>query len=119
MGSAPDKNTDVAFDSEGFLLHKEAWNEDVARRIAANEGLDDLSEEQMEIISFMRRYYTKYKVFPILNNVCKVVHQPKHCVNEQFINPELAWKIAGLPKQEGFHFITLDGGKSYRMESCC
>ena len=61
-----------------------------------------------------------------LNYVCKHIHQPnKHihqpneCVNEQFVNPEKAWKIAGLPPLDGVHFISLDGGKHYLLQECC
>ena len=118
MGSLSYIGKDIALDSEGFLLSGEDWSEDVAKKIAVKEGLDHLNEEQLEIITSMRAYYFKYKVFPILNNVCKIAHQPKQCVNEQFLNPEIAWKIAGLPKQESFHFISMDG-KTFKMESCC
>ena len=38
----------------------------------------------------------KYDFFPIMRFVCKNVHQSKNCINEEFINPEKAWKIAGL-----------------------
>ena len=55
----------------------------------------------MEIVKFMHSYYKKYHAFPILSYVCKNIHQPKDCVNEKFINPEKAWKIAGLPKLSG------------------
>jgi tRNA 2-thiouridine synthesizing protein E len=116
MGSS--LNNNIHLDKEGYLVDGQDWNEEVAMEIAAREGIDHLNEEQMDIIKFMRQYFHKYKVFPILNNVCKIAHQPKQCVNEQFINPEIAWKVAGLPKQEGFHFISLDG-KTYKMESCC
>jgi TusE/DsrC/DsvC family sulfur relay protein len=109
---------DIGIDDNGFLLDQKDWNEEVAMALASREGFDSLSVEQMEIIKFMREYFLKYKVFPILNNVCRIAHQPKDCVNEQFINPEKAWKIAGLPKQEGVHFVTFDG-KNYTMEPFC
>ncbi len=108
----------IHVDDNGFLSHLDDWDEHVAQELASREGIETLNEEQMEIISFMRSYYLKFKVFPILNQVCKIVHQPRKCVNEQFINPEKAWKIAGLPKQDGIHFITLDG-INYTMEECC
>lgn len=109
---------DIGIDENGYLLDQEDWNEVVARALAFREGFDTLSMEQLDIIRFMREYFLKYKVFPILNNVCRIAHQPKECVNEQFMNPEKAWKIAGLPKQEGVHFVTLDG-KHYFMEPFC
>lgn len=108
----------IETDGDGFLSNLEDWNEDVAQVLASHESIDTLSHEQMEIISFMRNYHLKFKVFPILNQVCKIVHQSRKCVNEQFINPEKAWKIAGLPKLSGIHFITMDG-KNYKMEECC
>jgi len=108
----------VELDENGFLVKLEEWDEDVARSLAAAAGVDGLNEEQLEIITFMRNYYLKFKAFPLLGQVCKIVHQRGKCVNEQFINPEKAWKIAGLPKLDGIHFITLDG-ENYTMEECC
>lgn len=108
----------IRVDENGFLLNQDDWDEDVALTLASLEGFDSLSTEQMEIIRFMRGYFVKYKVFPILNNVCRIAHQPKHCVDEQFINPEKAWKIAGLPKQDGVNFVSMDG-KHYFMEPYC
>ena len=54
-----------------------------------------------------------------LNYVCKHIHQPKECVNEQFVNQEKACKIACLPPLDGVHFTSLDGGKHYLLEECC
>jgi tRNA 2-thiouridine synthesizing protein E len=113
------KGKKIQVDENGYLANQDEWNEEVALALASQEGFDSLSAEQMEIIRFMREYYLKYKAFPILNNVCRITHQPKLCVNEQFINPEKAWKIAGLPKQEGVHFVSLDGGRHYIMEAYC
>jgi len=108
----------IRLDEAGFLADLSDWNEEVAVVLASKEGIDSLSTEQLEIIRFMREYFLKYKVFPILNNVCRITRQPKECVNEQFIDPERVWKIAGLPKQDGVHFVTLDG-KHYFMEPYC
>jgi len=108
----------ILVDENGYLTNQDDWNEEVAMALASQEGLNSLTKEQMDIIRFMREYFLKYKVFPILNNVCRIAHQPKSCVNEQFINPEKAWKIAGLPKQDGIHFVSLDG-EHYFMEPYC
>lgn len=108
----------ILVDEHGYLLNRDDWNEEVALALAAHEGIDTLSREQLDIIRFMREYFLKYKVFPILNHVCRIAHQPKECVSEKFVNPEKAWKIAGLPKQDGVHFISLDG-EHYFMEPYC
>jgi tRNA 2-thiouridine synthesizing protein E len=108
----------IRVDENGYLLDQNDWNEEIAVALASREGIDSLSAEQLDIIRFMREYFIKYRVFPILDNVCRIAHQPKHCVTEQFINPEKAWKIAGLPKQEGVHFVSHDG-KHFFMDPYC
>ncbi len=108
----------IMVDDNGFLANQNDWNEEVALALASQEGFDSLSTEQMEIIRFMREYFLKYKVFPILNNICRIAHQPKKCVDNQFTDPEKAWKIAGLPKQEGVHFISFDG-KHFSLDAYC
>jgi len=92
------KGEKISLDDEGYLLNFNDWNEDVACALAEKEDVEELTKDRMEIIKFMREYYKKYNFFPILNGICKNVHQPKDCVNVQFIDPLKAWKIAGLPK---------------------
>ena len=87
----------VAVDEDGFLVNFEEWNEKIAHTLAEKEGLKTLKEDQLDILKFMRDYYRKYNFFPILRYVCKNVHQPRSCINEKFIDPVQAWKIAGLP----------------------
>jgi tRNA 2-thiouridine synthesizing protein E len=88
----------IKLDDDGYLENFEDWNEKTACGIADQEGVEELSRERMEIIRFMRDYYKQFKSFPVLGSVCKNVHQPKDCVNEDFVDPLKAWKIAGLPK---------------------
>lgn len=105
----------VSIDKDGFLTNLDDWNEEVAQVLAKREGLVELDDNQMEIIKFMRKYYKKFKAFPILNYVCKNVHQPKQCVSEEFVDPMKAWKTAGLPQALHINFETVDG-KHYVLE---
>ncbi|MBI4684336.1 MAG: TusE/DsrC/DsvC family sulfur relay protein [Nitrospirae bacterium] len=88
----------IKLDEEGYLVNFDDWSEKTACGLAENEGIEELSKDRLEIIKFMREYYTKFKAFPILGAVCKNVHKPGDCVNETFMDPLKAWKIAGLPK---------------------
>lgn len=88
----------ISLDDEGYLLNFDDWNEDVACALAEKEGIEELTKEKLDILKFIREYYRKYNFFPILNAICKNVHQPKNCVTEQFMDPIVAWKLAGLPK---------------------
>ncbi|MFT5699001.1 MAG: TusE/DsrC/DsvC family sulfur relay protein [Desulforhopalus sp.] len=108
----------ITLDKDGFMTEPEMWDDCVAQTIAKKEGIDTISHEQQKIIQFMRSYYAKHSHWPILNNVCKHVKQPSRCVYNEFDNPEKAWKIAGLPKFDGVHFVKLDG-VHYIMEDYC
>jgi tRNA 2-thiouridine synthesizing protein E len=114
-----EKGLSFEIDEEGFLTDKEKWNEETAKIIAKHEGIEDLTEEKLVIVKFLRDYYRQFEAFPILNYVCKNTKQPRGCVNEEFINPMKAWKIAGLPKLDGIHFVTVDSGENFIMEECC
>jgi len=89
---------EIKLDDNGYLDEFEKWDEKTACGLAEHEGVEELSKERMEVIKFMREYYKKFNSFPVLNAVCKNVNQPHNCVNEGFIDPVKAWKIAGLPK---------------------
>lgn len=106
----------VELDEHGFLADIREWDESIAAALASHEGLRALTREQMDIILFMRAYFLQYNAFPILRSVCKNLHQPKECVNEQFIDPIKAWKIAGLPNPEVIATGAADeAGKIYRI----
>ncbi len=91
----------VALDDEGYLERFDDWSDAVACTLAEREGLEadcPLSEERLAILRFMRVYYRRFDAFPVLRAVCKSVGQDKECVTEQFPDPIVAWRIAGLPK---------------------
>jgi len=103
-------------DDEGFLKNADDWNVKVAIAIARQQGIKELTEERMKVINFMRDYYKEFNAFPILRAVCKNIHQPRECVNEQFIDPLKAWKIAGLPNPAVIASSSSDSAeKIYRM----
>ena len=90
----------IELDEEGYLVNIDDWNEEVACALAFRAGVSEdcpIPEEKMEIIRFMRAYYKKFRAFPIPRYICKNLHRPKECTYEEFPDPEVAWKIAGLP----------------------
>ena len=120
MTEINEKGRSIRLDADGFLVNSDEWDEETAKILAKREGLEELTADRMEIVRFLRQYYRKFAAFPILNYVCKNINQPRMCVNEQFINPMKAWRIAGLPKPEGVHFVSVDSEhKNYIMEECC
>lgn len=108
----------IQIDDQGYLVNMSDWDEEVAQDLAFYEGIDELTEEKMQIVKFMREYYMEFKAFPILSYVCKHINRERECVEKEFLNPEKAWKIAGLPKLDNIRFTSVDG-KHYHMEECC
>ena len=112
MVTITSENTIGIFDEEGFLEEDSTWNEDVARIIAEREGISCLSGDKLKIINFMRQYYVKHHNFPILGNVCKKTGaHSRDCVALEFVDPMIAWKIAGLPKPPNIFFTSFDKKK--------
>lgn len=98
----------IALDHEGFLCDIKDWSEDVAERLAANEGLI-LSEAHWEVIRCLREFYQEFEVSPAMRPFVKYVglQLGKDKGNSIYLlqlfpgSPaKLAAKIAGLPKPE-------------------
>lgn len=90
----------ISVDDEGYLMNFDDWDETVACALAEKEGIEELTKERMDILKFIRSYYREHHFFPILNAICRNVHQPKECVSEKFMSPLLSWKLAGLPRPD-------------------
>ncbi len=95
-------------DDEGYLSNSAEWNEKIACALAEREGIEELTKDKLDILKFVRQFYKEYNFFPILNAVCKNIHQPKDCISEQFTSPLLTWKLAGLPKPDNLIINVLE-----------
>lgn len=86
------------FDRDGFLKDPNAWSEDLAREIAARDGLGELSDEQWQIVRALRQYWNERGVAPSVAHVCEMCAMDRHCIDRLFNRDERqAWRIAGLP----------------------
>ncbi|MGE5173783.1 MAG: TusE/DsrC/DsvC family sulfur relay protein [Betaproteobacteria bacterium] len=106
------KDKPVTIDDEGYLVNMNDWDESVAQALAEREGSGPLTSDKIEILKFIREYYKRYDFFPILRAVCKNVNKPRDCMNEDFPNPLIAWKLAGLPHPEEPVISLLEAGQS-------
>lgn len=48
-------------DMEGYLFDPDSWDEEVARQLAQQEGLE-LSDEHWAVLDFMRRFYDEHQI---------------------------------------------------------
>jgi tRNA 2-thiouridine synthesizing protein E len=63
--------TPVEVDQEGFLTEPEAWNEEIAREIAAENGIAELTDRHWLVISFMRDTYLESGSAPSIRTLGK------------------------------------------------
>jgi TusE/DsrC/DsvC family sulfur relay protein len=62
---------EVHVDDEGFLTEYDEWNEDLAKVLATNIGID-LSDEHMKVIRFLREDFRAQGETPTLRRVSTV-----------------------------------------------
>jgi len=94
--------TQVHVDAEGFLTEYDEWNEDLARQLAAQIGIE-LTEAHLKVIRFLREDYKAQGETATLRRVSVQAGVP---VKELFAlfpgkpAKKMAY-IAGLPKPVG------------------
>jgi tRNA 2-thiouridine synthesizing protein E len=88
---------DTEFDEYGFMKDPGAWNRELAKEIAAGEGIAHLGEDHWKVIDELRRHYDETGGVPVMRQICHDVDLEAHCISELFANPRRAWRVAGLP----------------------
>ncbi len=49
--------SDIETTENGFLVNADDWNEDIAREIAADDGISELTDKHMDLINYLREEY--------------------------------------------------------------
>jgi len=62
----------IESDPNGYLLSLDDWSEDVALRLADEEGIE-LTVQHWEIINFLRDYYLEYGNSPNVRSLMKII----------------------------------------------
>lgn len=97
-----------ARDPDGFLLDHTAWNEDVARAFAAEEGIS-LEQAHWEVLALLREYHATHAHVPAMRALVSLVRRrlgtekgnSMYLLNLFPGSPaRIAARIAGLPKPE-------------------
>lgn len=95
--SAMIRSKELLFDEDGFLMHPEIWNENMARLLARLHGIDELTHDHWLVINTLREHYEKFGAPPMFHHVSHVNHLDKHCVENLFHSHREAWLVSGLP----------------------
>jgi tRNA 2-thiouridine synthesizing protein E len=93
----------IEVDEDGFMDDPSVWNEQVALALATTEGVDDMTEEHWKLVNYLRDYYLKFGIAPMIRKLCKETGFPLKKVYELFPSGPAkgACKVAGLAKPTG------------------
>jgi TusE/DsrC/DsvC family sulfur relay protein len=94
---------DVDVNDEGFFTEPDQWTEEMATELAAEEGIDDLTDRHWEVLRFMRAEYDEKGTGPTVRLLGKTSGVP---VKELFVlfpkgPAKIAARVAGIPKPRG------------------
>jgi tRNA 2-thiouridine synthesizing protein E len=90
-------------DEDGFIQDPARWNEAVAKGLASEEGISELSEDHWKVIRFLHNYYAQFGSAPMVRKLCKETGFDLKTIYKLFPTGPAkgACKLAGLPKPTG------------------
>ncbi len=90
-------------DEDGFIQDPTQWDEAIARALADQEGIAQLTDEHWKIINYLRNYYLQFGVAPMIRKLCKETGFQLKYIYQLFPTGPAkgACKLAGLPKPTG------------------
>jgi tRNA 2-thiouridine synthesizing protein E len=93
----------VDLDAEGFLTDPGQWNEQIARAIATESGIAELTDRHWLVVRFMRERYLASGTAPSIRSLGKESGVPVKELYGLFPKgpAKLAAKIGGIPKPKG------------------
>ncbi len=94
---------DIAFDREGYILNPLEWSDAVAQLLAAEAGLETLSEAHWRVLRFVRGYYLEEGKEPINHRIKLGTGMSIQEVLSLFPDgmSRGVKRLAGLPKPKG------------------
>ena len=93
----------IEVDEDGFMDDPSEWNEDIAVALATTEAVSDMTDEHWKLVNYLRDYYLKFGIAPMIRKLCKETGFPLKKVYELFPSGPAkgACKVAGLAKPTG------------------
>jgi tRNA 2-thiouridine synthesizing protein E len=96
-------------DDDGYLIDWQEWSEGIATHMAKEDGLE-LTEAHWEVIKFLRDYFEKFQIAPMIKILTKELKKKygKEKGNTKYLYElypagpaKQACRYAGLPKPTG------------------
>ncbi|MGB5893620.1 MAG: TusE/DsrC/DsvC family sulfur relay protein [Ignavibacteriaceae bacterium] len=95
--------TQVELDADGNLKNLSDWNEDIAKELAKEEGIKELTDRHWMVIKFMRKEYEGKGDAPSIRKLIKESGVATKELYQLFPKgpAKKSARIAGLPKPKG------------------
>jgi len=93
----------IEFDDEGFMVDHTQWDREIAKVIAAEEGISELTDRHFAVIDFMRKEFEEKGTGPSIRKLTKESGVPTKELYALFPGgpAKKAAKIAGIKKPAG------------------
>jgi tRNA 2-thiouridine synthesizing protein E len=103
MTTATITGVDVELNDEGFFVDPTQWTEEMAPQLAADAGIDTLTDHHWQVIRFMRQEYFDKGTGPTVRVLGKTSGISIKELYQLFPKgpAKMAAKIAGIPKPRG------------------
>ena len=94
---------EIDIDEDGFIQEPDLWDENVATDLAKTEGVEAMGEDHWKLVNYIRDYYAKFGIAPMVRKLCKDCDFKLKYIYEMFPSGPAkgACKVAGLPKPTG------------------
>ena len=109
MPTIDSQGKQVEVDEDGYLIDLDDWTKELGEAMAKQDGCD-LTDAHWEVINFLREYYQKYQIAPMIKilvkEIAKVMGPEKGNTKYLYeLYPDgpakQACRYAGLPKPTG------------------
>jgi dissimilatory sulfite reductase related protein len=103
MPTATISGVEVSVNEEGFFEDPAQWTEAMAVALAAEQGIDALTDQHWQVINFMRKEYFEKGTGPTVRVLGKTSGVTVKELYQLFPKgpAKMAAKIAGIPKPRG------------------
>lgn len=92
------QNLAIETDNDGFLVHPEAWSEDLAIQLAVADGIGPLTQAHWQVITSLRKHFFQAGALVPFRHICLENNLDPHSVLKLFNDSGCeALRIAGLP----------------------
>jgi tRNA 2-thiouridine synthesizing protein E len=93
----------IELDADGHMAKRSEWTEEIARDLAKQEGIEELTERHWLVINFMRKEFEAKGDAPSIRKLTKESGVATKELYQLFPKgpAKKSAKIAGLPKPKG------------------